>query len=465
MDRPSTIDQGRGSLNSSVSAGIAAAIARGPSSAQPALTESPGFTIAQMAERDLDAALQLLAERAQYITGATGAAIALRRGQYNDMLCRASVGSNAPELGALLSMEYGLSGESVRMRQTQRCDDAGRDPRVNSEACRQLGIASVVIMPIVCEEQAIGVFELFSGRPHAFEERDFSAMHRLAVLVETAVQHAVASQQVAVVGEVSDENPDQPDNSIGTLIETLPFDASGIDISAGDGIAEPDSIAAVRSDTVPTTPLQELSAANLPSQTPFSTHRRAVPEPGRKPLYWSVAMQAEAPSPSPDSGADAIPVPAVLRNLQKCQACGFPVSAGRTLCVECEEKKWRGQSLARPANQTSPQTRTPNVSDQSLPPETLRDDSTEKLPKEKEALSSPVAASRISASAQPPQLQKETTSTLASPATESIPDQTAEGPALFASTIQTESWFAANKYVLIALVLAALIIAAVLWLR
>jgi hypothetical protein len=95
----------------------------------------------------------------------------------------------------------------------------------------------------------------------------------------------------------------------------------------------------------------------------------------------------------------------------------------------------------------------------------LRDDSTEKLPKEKEALSSPVAASRISASAQPPQFRKETTSTLASPATESIPDQTAEGPALFASAIQTESWFAANKYVLIALVLAALIIAAVLWLR
>jgi hypothetical protein len=35
-------------------------------------------------------------------------------------------------------------------------------------------------------------------------------------------------------------------------------------------------------------------------------------------------------------------VPPVLRNLRKCEACGFPVSAERTLCVECEEKKWRG---------------------------------------------------------------------------------------------------------------------------
>ena len=80
-------------------------------------------SLAKMAQSDLDAALQLLAERAQYITGASGAAIALRRGEHDDMLCRASAGSNAPEFGALLSMEYGLSGESVRTRQALRCDD------------------------------------------------------------------------------------------------------------------------------------------------------------------------------------------------------------------------------------------------------------------------------------------------------------------------------------------------------
>jgi len=62
--------------------------------------------------------------------------------------CRASSGVNAPELGALLSSEFGLSGESVRTRRALRCDDAERDPRVNREGCRQLGIASVVVMPV-----------------------------------------------------------------------------------------------------------------------------------------------------------------------------------------------------------------------------------------------------------------------------------------------------------------------------
>ncbi len=155
-----------------------------------------GRSLSDMAYSDLDAALQLLAERAQYITGASGAAIALRRGLHNDMLCRASIGSNAPELGALLSMEYGLSGESVRTRQLLRCDDAERDPRVNREGCRQLGIAAVVVMPIVSDQQVLGVFELFSGKPHVFEQRDISALQRLGEMVETAVKHAAAVQTV-----------------------------------------------------------------------------------------------------------------------------------------------------------------------------------------------------------------------------------------------------------------------------
>src|SRR5260221_5924974 len=127
------------------------------SAATAELRPEGGPSVAEMAQRDLDAALQLLADRAQYITGASGAAIALRREGKNDMLCRASAGSNAPELGALLSTELGLSGESVRTRQPLRCDDAERDVRVNREVCRQMGIASVVVMPVVNDDEVLGV--------------------------------------------------------------------------------------------------------------------------------------------------------------------------------------------------------------------------------------------------------------------------------------------------------------------
>ena len=107
--------------------------------------EDRGYPLAEMAQRDLDAALQLLAERAQYITGATGAAIALRHvPAIHDMLCRATAGPNAPELGALLSTEFGLSGESVRTQQSLRCDNAEtRWPREPRKSAYDLGIASV----------------------------------------------------------------------------------------------------------------------------------------------------------------------------------------------------------------------------------------------------------------------------------------------------------------------------------
>src|ERR1700736_1858935 len=181
----------------------AIAAANAPSGAGPAPPhalrfpgEDGGHSLAEMAQRDLDAALQLLAERAQYITEASGAAIALRRDAKNDMLCRASAGSNAPELGTLLSTEFGLSGESVRTRLPLRCDNADRDPRVNREGCRQLGIASVAVLPSISDDQVLGVFELFSGKINAFEERVLSALQRLGEMVETAVKLAHAPQNL-----------------------------------------------------------------------------------------------------------------------------------------------------------------------------------------------------------------------------------------------------------------------------
>ena len=78
---------------------------------------------------ELDSALQLLVERAQYITGATGAALALPENE--EMVCRASAGSSAPEVGARLQVRSGLTAESIVRRQLLRCDNAETDPRVN----------------------------------------------------------------------------------------------------------------------------------------------------------------------------------------------------------------------------------------------------------------------------------------------------------------------------------------------
>src|SRR5215468_4327324 len=153
--------------------------------------EDGGRSLAEMAERDLAATLQLLAERAQYITGATGAAIALR--DHEEMVCRASAGTSAPAVGTLLQINSGLSGESVRTRQTLRCDDSSTDTRVNRESCEALGIRSVVVMPLLRGEEVIGVFELFSDQPNVFETRDIAALERMGAMVHAALEHSANS--------------------------------------------------------------------------------------------------------------------------------------------------------------------------------------------------------------------------------------------------------------------------------
>ena len=297
--------------------------------------EDGGRSLGDMAQRDLDAALQLLADRAQYITGASGAAIALRRSGMNDMLCRASAGSNAPELGALLSTEFGLSGESVRTRKPLRCDDAERDARVNREVCRQLGISSVVVMPVVHDEEVLGVFELFSGQANAFGDRDLSAVKRLSEMVETAVRLARATgtlperlsadEPSAMVTAPSEETVD---------VEILESDSQAVAPSIHVAQAVPENPVAATSQSVP-----------VESQIPKAAEPAPEKTVEKRPLFWSAAASgAESPSVP---AADQSHVPPMLRALRKCEACGFPVSPGRALCVECEEKKWRGQ-LKRP---------------------------------------------------------------------------------------------------------------------
>lgn len=234
--------------------------------------EDGGESLGAMAQRDLDAALQLLTERAQYITGAAGAAIALRDGA--GMICRASVGDCAPALGLRVQIDSGLSGESVRTRQILRCDNAEQDARVNRESCRELGIASVVVMPLVNDDQVSGLFELFSAKPYAFEERDIVALQRLSEMVQTALAHADAAKRTE------------------------------------RELAQP----------------QAIEAAGEPVAEPVDATEKII----------------ESPKPAPETlqEDDAPPVTITARgSIGACSGCGFPVSQGRELCVDCEKAR------------------------------------------------------------------------------------------------------------------------------
>src|SRR6185312_10259786 len=112
-----------------------------------------------------------------------------------ELICHACTGTPKQKTGMRLQVESGLATESVRTRRILRCNDTSVDVRTNSENCGKFGISSAMVMPLARGPEVIGVFELLSGMPQAFEERDLSALARLGEMVETAMEDADTAKQ------------------------------------------------------------------------------------------------------------------------------------------------------------------------------------------------------------------------------------------------------------------------------
>ncbi len=187
------------------------------------------------ADLALEIVLNEIVEQACLATGATGAAIVLPRD--GEMVCRASSGSTAPELGARLDTASGLSGECVRTHRTQRCDDAAVDTRADVEASRRLGVRSVMVMPLLQGQELVGVFELFSSQSYAFGDRDEGTLEILAGRTLSNLERAARGP----------EPPKDVASNDTALNDTASNEAAlnagpRIDVSPEDSLAAPEPI-------------------------------------------------------------------------------------------------------------------------------------------------------------------------------------------------------------------------------
>jgi len=139
----------------------------------------------QPAELELEPAISAITERAQQLTGATGAAIALRAG--DEIVCRARTGRTAPDLGVRLQTDAGISAEAVRSGEIMLCHDAERNPRVDLASCRRLGVRSILVSPLRHYRRTLGIFEVLSSTPGAFDERDVATMQLLSSMMVAAI--------------------------------------------------------------------------------------------------------------------------------------------------------------------------------------------------------------------------------------------------------------------------------------
>ncbi len=158
-------------------------------------------------EPKFDRILNDVAARALQATGATSVAIGL--GREDAMICYAAAGLPFPDLGVRINTESGLTAVAIRRQMSQWCTDTESDSRVDVEVCRQLGVRSIIVVPVCVRDTVVGVIAIFSPNPDAFSLSDLNKVKELAEwasdAVETTTVGNIAPQTTAPIIARPDE--------------------------------------------------------------------------------------------------------------------------------------------------------------------------------------------------------------------------------------------------------------------
>jgi diguanylate cyclase (GGDEF)-like protein len=147
-------------------------------------------TQTEIAASDLDllATMQLIAERSQELTSASGAVVEIA--EEDEMVYEVTTGDATPYLGTRLKLDASLSGLCVAEERLLRSDDTADDPRVDAEACKRVNAASMICLPLLHRREVVGVLKVYSGVPHHFDDDDVEALELLTELIAAHIAHA-----------------------------------------------------------------------------------------------------------------------------------------------------------------------------------------------------------------------------------------------------------------------------------
>ncbi len=175
---------------------------------------TPSFdSLKQSAELEFHATVQLLAERARFLTGAPGVAVALE--QDEKIVYTAATGSLVEEIGAIADVakyppRVWVTTGSVRYAVAERPGKEDSNPDV--------------AVAVLKDEKLVGFLEIAPG-PLRFENADLANVARLASMVGTALDLLEASQQS--VTEVP-ATPFEPPARVGPVLWHAPEHAARV---------------------------------------------------------------------------------------------------------------------------------------------------------------------------------------------------------------------------------------------
>jgi len=137
---------------------------------------------------DLGGVMDLVVQRTLGLVAADGAAIEMAEGE--DMVYRATAGIADGSLGLRLHRDRSLSGMCVALGGAQCCDDAQVDGRADQAACRNVGLRSMIVVPLRHHDETVGVLKAMSSRRMNFNTHHVKLLELLSELVGAVMYHA-----------------------------------------------------------------------------------------------------------------------------------------------------------------------------------------------------------------------------------------------------------------------------------
>lgn len=138
---------------------------------------------------DLEKVMQIIVDGVQSILKFDGSVIEFQ--DDTDMVYRAISGPLAQgTLGLRVNVGSSLSGLSLKELHPLRCEDTETDSRVAREACRKIGLRSMVVVPFRTKSAVSGVLKVMSSKVSAFTQQDEDVIAVLAECLSTYIHNA-----------------------------------------------------------------------------------------------------------------------------------------------------------------------------------------------------------------------------------------------------------------------------------
>lgn len=134
---------------------------------------------------NLDKIINLIAHKCHDAIQGEGTVVELVEGE--DLVYRAVAGQSPANLGLRVKLNNSLSGRAIKQRAILRCEDAETDDRVDKDACRKVGLRSMVVAPLYKDATIVGVLKVFSSQPNQFTEREQVMLEIMSQIISTAI--------------------------------------------------------------------------------------------------------------------------------------------------------------------------------------------------------------------------------------------------------------------------------------